>query len=210
VILNIILQFEPASGVQRLAGMTFLPQSTARGSIHRATPWKRHASRARWFVADLSSARGTRNETRTRRSITSTPRIAARFLARPLAALIAAGVVNGLGLAATLPTAPKTFDPTYAAPKGATLNVAAGGDLQAALDKAQLGDTIVLQAGATFTGPFRLPNKTSGSGWIYVVSSNLSKLPPPGTPRQSRERVEHAETRGPQSANRAEGGREQP
>ena len=116
-----------------------------------------------------------------RRSIMSTPRIAARFLARPLAALIAAGVVHGVGLAATLPTAPKTFDTTYAAPKGATLNVAAGGDLQAALDKAQLGDTIVLQAGATFTGPFRLPNKTTGSGWIYVVSSNLSKLPPSGT-----------------------------
>jgi len=116
-----------------------------------------------------------------RRSIMSTPRIAARLLARPLAVLITAGVVNGVGLAATLPTAPKTFDTTYAPPSGATLNVAAGGDLRAALDKAQLGDTIVLQAGATFTGPFTLPNKTSGSGWIYVVSSNLSNLPPPGT-----------------------------
>jgi hypothetical protein len=115
------------------------------------------------------------------RSILSTPRIAARFLARPLAALITAGFVHGVGFAATLPTGPKTFDTTYAAPKGATLNVAAGGDLQAALDKAQLGDTIVLQAGATFTGPFKLPNKTTGSGWIYVVSSDLSKLPPPGT-----------------------------
>jgi hypothetical protein len=60
------------------------------------------------------------------------------------------------------------------------VNVAAGGDLQAALHQAQLGDTIVLQAGATFTGPFLLPNKTTGSGWIYVVSSNLASLPPPG------------------------------
>jgi hypothetical protein len=116
-----------------------------------------------------------------RRSIMSTPRIAARFLAEPLPALIAAGVVHAVGLAATLPTAPKTFDTTYAAPTGATLNVAAGGDLQAAVDKAQLGDTIVLQAGATFTGPFTLPNKMTGSGWIYVISSNLSNLPPPGT-----------------------------
>src|SRR5215469_13944814 len=115
-----------------------------------------------------------------RRSM-STPRIAARFLARPLAALITACVVHGVGLAAALPTAPKTFDTTYAAPKGATLNVAAGGDLQAALDKAQLGDTIVLQAGASWTGPFKLPNKTTGSGWIYVVSSQLANLPPPGT-----------------------------
>jgi len=116
-----------------------------------------------------------------RRSNMSTPRIAARLVARPLAVLITAGVVNGVVLAATLPTAPKTFDTTYAAPSGATLNVAAGGDLRAALDKAQPGDTIVLQAGATFTGPFTLPNKTSGSGWIYIVSSNLSNLPPPGT-----------------------------
>lgn len=116
-----------------------------------------------------------------RRSILSTFLITARLLARPLAALIIAGVVSGAGLAATLPTAPKTFDSSYAAPTGATLHVAAAGNLQDALDKAQLGDTIVLQAGATFTGPFKLPNKTTGSGWIYVISSNLSNLPPPGT-----------------------------
>ena len=38
----------------------------------------------------------------------------------------------------------------------ATLTVNAGGDLQAAIDAAHPGDTIVLQAGATFNGPFRL------------------------------------------------------
>jgi hypothetical protein len=58
--------------------------------------------------------------------------------------------------------------------------VAADGNLQAALDNAKPGETIVLQAGATFRGQFRLPNKT-GSGWIYVVSSHLANLPPPGT-----------------------------
>jgi hypothetical protein len=105
----------------------------------------------------------------------------ARLITRPLAALTAACLVHGVAIAATLPTAPKTFDATYAAPTGATLTVAAGGDLQAALDKAQLGDTIVLQAGASWTGPFKLPNKTAGSGWIYVVSSQLSNLPRPGS-----------------------------
>jgi hypothetical protein len=89
--------------------------------------------------------------------------------------------VQGIALAAALPTAPKTFDTSYAAQKGATLTVAAGGDLQAALEKAQLGDTIVLQAGASWTGPFKLPNKTGGSGWIYVVSSQLSNLPAAST-----------------------------
>lgn len=30
-------------------------------------------------------------------------------------------------------------------------------------------------------GPFTLPNKTSGSGWIYIVSSKLANLPPAGS-----------------------------
>jgi hypothetical protein len=110
----------------------------------------------------------------------STSRNTARLPARALAGLAAACVLHGVGLAATLPTAPQTFDTTYAAPTGPTLTVAAGGDLQAALDKAQLGDTIVLEAGASWTGPFNLPNKTAGSGWIYVVSSHLSVLPHAG------------------------------
>ena len=110
----------------------------------------------------------------------TTPCIAARLIAGPFTALTAACLVHGVALAATLPTAPKTFDTTYAAPTGATLTVAAGGDLRAALNQAQLGDTIVLEAGATWTGPFTLPNKTAGSGWIYVVSSQLSNLPPAG------------------------------
>jgi hypothetical protein len=109
----------------------------------------------------------------------STLRNSARFSARALAATCA---LSAVAVAATvaLPIAPQTFDTSYAAPTGATIKVDAGGNLQAALDNAQLGDTIVLQAGATFTGPFRLPNKTTGTGWIYVVSSNLASLPPPG------------------------------
>jgi hypothetical protein len=45
---------------------------------------------------------------------------------------------------------------------GATLTVNAGGDLQAALNAAQPGDEIVVQAGARFTGAFRLPAKPAG------------------------------------------------
>ena len=104
-----------------------------------------------------------------------------RAVARLRAALAAAWIMPAAALAAALPAPPQTFDSSYVAPGGAILKVAAGGNLQAALDKAQLGDTIVLQAGATFRGPFVLPNKTAGSGWIYVVSSQLSYLPPPGS-----------------------------
>ncbi|MFL5576832.1 MAG: Ig-like domain-containing protein, partial [Gemmatimonadaceae bacterium] len=54
---------------------------------------------------------------------------------------------------------------------GQVIRVAAGGDLQAALDQAQLGDQVVLDAGATFVGNFTLPAKSSGSGWITIRSS---------------------------------------
>ena len=81
-----------------------------------------------------------------------------------------------------LPALPQaTIDTTYSLPTGGiTWTVNAGGDFQAAINKANLGDIIVLQAGATFIGNFTLPAKTTGSGWIYIVSSNYSSLPSPG------------------------------
>jgi hypothetical protein len=68
------------------------------------------------------------------------------------------------------------LDTTYAAPSARQISVPTGGDLQAALNLAQPGDTIILQAGATYTGNFTLPVK-SGTAWIYVRSSALSSLP---------------------------------
>lgn len=46
--------------------------------------------------------------------------------------------------------------------RAATRIVAAGADLQAALNAAQPGDELVLQAGARFVGSFRLPAKAAG------------------------------------------------
>ena len=43
---------------------------------------------------------------------------------------------------------------------GSIITVRAGGNFQAALDRAKPGDTIVLQAGAKFVGNFSLPSKT--------------------------------------------------
>src|SRR5438552_2534764 len=57
---------------------------------------------------------------------------------------------------------------------------ATSADLTDALNQSQLGDTIVLRAGTTYTGTFTLPNKTTGSGYITITSSNLASLPPDG------------------------------
>jgi hypothetical protein len=51
-----------------------------------------------------------------------------------------------------------------------TLLVAAGGDVQAALHAAEPGDSIVLEAGATYVGNFVLPVK-SGDGYVTIRSS---------------------------------------
>ncbi len=73
------------------------------------------------------------------------------------------------------------LDTTLMPPTGRTIAVAAGGNFQEALNQAQPGDVITLQAGASFTGNFTLPAKT-GSGWIIIRSSAPdSSLPPPGS-----------------------------
>lgn len=62
---------------------------------------------------------------------------------------------------------------------GSTITVKKGGDFQAALDKAKAGDTILLQAGATFKGAFKLPNK-AGSDFITIrTSASDTELPAP-------------------------------
>jgi hypothetical protein len=58
-----------------------------------------------------------------------------------------------------------------------TIEVRAGDDLQRALDRAQPGDTVVLEAGATFVGNFVLPVK-GGASYITVRSSDSDNLLP--------------------------------
>lgn len=82
----------------------------------------------------------------------------------------------------TLPTLPQAMvDTTYSLPTGTTHVCTTGAQFTTALSNAALNDVIQLQAGNTFSGPFNLPNKTSGSGWIYIVSSALGSLPALGT-----------------------------
>jgi hypothetical protein len=66
---------------------------------------------------------------------------------------------------------------------GNVTTVNAGGDLQSALNNANCGDTIQLQAGATFTGVFTFPAKSCDDDhWIILrTSSPDSALPQEGS-----------------------------
>lgn len=68
---------------------------------------------------------------------------------------------------------------------GAVIRLNAGGDLQAALERATPGDTIELEAGAVFQGPFVLPYKPASHDpdldWITIRSGgSASALPRAG------------------------------
>jgi hypothetical protein len=103
------------------------------------------------------------------------------LLVASLFAAVLALITAFPGKAAQLPAPPQTLiDTTYSPPSGETITVNAGDDFQSALNSAKLGDTIVLQAGASFKGNFVLPKKETGAGWIYIRSSNISSLPEPG------------------------------
>jgi len=66
---------------------------------------------------------------------------------------------------------------------GNTIVVNAGGDLKSALNNANCGDTIRLQAGATFSGIFTLPAKSCDDNHWIIVRTNAddSLLPAEGT-----------------------------
>jgi hypothetical protein len=86
-----------------------------------------------------------------------------------------------------LPVLPRAYvDTTMPATKVTKTVCARGcnytnGQLQAAINAANLGDVIELQAGATYSGKIQLPNKINGTGWIIIRSSAWQSLPPPGT-----------------------------
>jgi hypothetical protein len=66
----------------------------------------------------------------------------------------------------------------------ATITVDAGGDLQAAINAAQPGDTILLQPGATYAGNFKLPVH-GGTTYITIRSAAPDALLPPAGMRIS-------------------------
>jgi hypothetical protein len=105
--------------------------------------------------------------------------IAISFMALSVSTAFARGNFDG---PAELPRVTVASSMAATPAPGSIVSVRAGGNLQAALDNAFCGDTIELQAGATFTGRFLLRAKSCDAGhWIVIrTSAPDSALPPEG------------------------------
>jgi len=81
----------------------------------------------------------------------------------------------------TLPTQGTSTCPTLTTGSNCIRNVPPGNatSLQNAVNASTCGDTIVLAAGSTYSGNFAIPS-TSCLGWIEIVSSAQTSLPPSG------------------------------
>jgi hypothetical protein len=83
--------------------------------------------------------------------------------------------VVGIGVVFALRQVRGTYSETWEAGRR-TITVGPRDSFQAALNAAQYGDVIVLQAGVAYTGSFELPKK-NGAGEIVIQSSKASELP---------------------------------
>ncbi len=114
----------------------------------------------------------------------------------PVAFAAIATIVATVGATAQVPSDAGRFDGPAELPRvylsstladtpapGKSLRVKTSGELAAALDKAECGDTILLEAGGEFAGNFRFPAKPCDDAhWIVVrTSAEDSDLPPEGT-----------------------------
>ncbi|HEX7956491.1 MAG TPA: hypothetical protein VF508_06095, partial [Pyrinomonadaceae bacterium] len=98
--------------------------------------------------------------------------------------LSAAGLLLlAVGLALGFGQRRRTVAPRGAGAPPRTVSVQKGGNLQAALDAARPGDTILVEAGASFTGPFTLGDKGASEEWITVRTSTPDARLPGGEER---------------------------
>src|SRR5215213_9136415 len=98
-----------------------------------------------------------------------------KAISKPLVMLSVLAVIATLGVVMALRYHSGTFTETWENGRR-ILKVGPKDDLQAAINAAQPGDTIVVQAGATFIDGFVLPLK-SGTGEIVIQSSRIGELP---------------------------------
>lgn len=95
---------------------------------------------------------------------------------------VALGILVSTSAGIATPAPPRVLlemHPVSIQTTGEVRRVAAGEDLQAALNAARPGDELVLAAGERYVGNFVLPKK-EGVGWITIRSSAMDRLPAEG------------------------------
>src|SRR3989338_5171918 len=91
------------------------------------------------------------------------------------------------GARAALPELPRVFlDTNYPLINGTSCAASTTAQFSGCLTtmagaNPNLNHEIVLTAGNTFTGPFTLPARAAGTGWIVIRSNALASLPAAGT-----------------------------
>ncbi len=133
--------------------------------------------RASGVISGTTSQTGTFNFTT---SVTDTTSASA---SAPLSLSVSASSTGNFDGPAELPRIYVLSDLADTPVPGSVISVSKGGNFQTALNTAKCGDTIELQAGAVFTGAFKVPAQTcDDANWIIVrTSAPDSSLPPEGT-----------------------------
>ena len=98
-----------------------------------------------------------------------------RSVSRLLLVVAVVTIVGAIGVVFVLRQVRGTYTESWEAGRR-TIRVGPNDSLQAALDAAQYGDVIELQAGVAYKGSFMLPRK-SGTGEIVIQSSGANQLP---------------------------------
>src|SRR5688500_4368174 len=93
---------------------------------------------------------------------------------RMVSLMIGVAAAPSVAVAQAVPELPRVFlNTTYPTQTGTVRTVPAGGSIQAAVDAAVPGDTIVVQSCATFMGTLMLKWKSNPDGkWIVIRSSS--------------------------------------
>ena len=96
------------------------------------------------------------------------------FVLRTMVKIVLGAVVIAAALAAFQLIQPGLF--TQGVQTGSIIKVAPGQNLQAAINNANPGDVLVLEANQVYRGPIVLPKK-GGSSYITIQSSRVAELP---------------------------------
>jgi hypothetical protein len=182
-LINLAMQLHPLLG--GIAGTPYSANLTVTGGVAPydwqiaggALPQGFSLDRASGVIAGITSQTGNFNFT-----VSVTDSNSAK-VSGSLGLKIGTSTSGNFDGPAELPRVYVQTDLAHTPAPGTTISVPKGGDFQQALDRANCGDTIALQAGGVYTGQFRLPSKNCDDNhWIIVrTSAPNSNLPAEST-----------------------------